>query len=509
MSDISFNKDKKNYGRRSDTPLNFYSGATILSDGGAKITERGVCWSTSPNPTIADSKTMDGAGIGSFTTILTSLTGSSYYYRAYAINSTGTTYGNELHYTLYDVGVSKIVSPYDTVIYGSTINVTVIIKNYGNSPVSSIPVSYQRGSLTPQNYTWSGTALNLGDTATLSFPTTLTVPDGSGFPLGVFTTLANDAISSNNKINKTIIIAQTPILVDITPNVVTSITASTAIFGGEITDDKNAPITARGVCWSTSPNPTIINTHTLDGTGLGSFTSNITGLIGGTTYYVRAYATNFAGTVYGNEVSFTTTAAPITTVTDYDGNAYDTVQIGTQVWLKQNLKTTHYKNGTTIAYPGTDNTAWQNNNSGAYAWYNNDEATYKNTYGALYNWYAVNTGNLCPTGWHVPTDAEWTTLTNYLGGENIAGGKLKEAGLAHWLNPNASATNETGFTALPGGNRFYNGTYVEVGHGGVWWSSTEYGVPSAWYRGMNYLSGGVYRNYYPKYIGFSVRCLRD
>eukprot|EP00825_Cyclidium_porcatum_P010076 TRINITY_DN15162_c0_g1_i1.p1 TRINITY_DN15162_c0_g1~~TRINITY_DN15162_c0_g1_i1.p1 ORF type:complete len:564 (+),score=55.59 TRINITY_DN15162_c0_g1_i1:400-2091(+) len=234
----------------------------------------------------------------------------------------------------------------------------------------------------------------------------------------------------------------------ITTTIVSSITNTTATSGGNISSDGGDNVTARGVCWSTSPIPTIaLSTKTTNGADTGSFTSNITGLIPGTTYYVRAYATNSVGTAYGSEVSFTTTTAPVTTVTDYDGNVYDTIHIGTQIWMKQNLKTTHYKNGTAITYPGANNTAWQNNTNGAYAWYNNNEATYKNTYGALYNWYAVNTGMLCPTGWHVPTDAEWTTLTTYLGGEFIAGTKLKATTL--WESPHTIATNETGFTAFP------------------------------------------------------------
>ena len=248
-------------------------------------------------------------------------------------------------------------------------------------------------------------------------------------------------------------------------------------------------------------------TKTTDGTGIGSFTSTITGLLAGTTYFVRAYATNSAGTAYGNELSFATTAPPITTVTDYDGNVYDIITIGTQDWLKQNLKTTHYKNGAAITYPGTDNTAWQNNTTGAYAWYNNDEATYKNTYGALYNWYAVNTGNLCPTGWHVPTDAEWTTLTNYLGGESIAGGKLKATTL--WNSPNTGATNSSGFTALPGGGRRYDGAYDDIGYSGLWWSSTESSTAYAWYRYMSYFFSNAYRYDSYKTSGFSVRCLSD
>ena len=136
------------------------------------------------------------------------------------------------------------------------------------------------------------------------------------------------------------------------------------------------------------------------------------------------------------------------TATDIDGNVYHTVTIGTQIWMVENLKTTRYNDGSPIPFV-TDSSSWSNLTTPGYCWYNND-TTNKNTYGALYNWFAVNTGKLAPTGWHVPTDDEWTTLTTYLGGESIAGGKLKETGTTHWRTPNAGATNEIGFTASSG-----------------------------------------------------------
>lgn len=195
-------------------------------------------------------------------------------------------------------------------------------------------------------------------------------------------------------------------------------------------------------------------------------------------------------------------------VRDYDGNVYGVVTIGTQIWMAENLKTTKYNDGTAIPLV-TDNTEWLNLTAGAYCWYNNNEATYKDTYGALYIWYTVNTGNLCPTGWHVPTDTEWTTLTDYLGGTSIAGGKLKETGTTHWTTPNTGATNETGFTALPGGNRSGSGTFSNVGIYGYWWSTTEYNASSARTRSLLYSKSSVGGDAYSKKIGFSVRCLRD
>ena len=222
----------------------------------------------------------------------------------------------------------------------------------------------------------------------------------------------------------------------------------------------------------------------------------------------KGISVNYSNIITDIPTSSKTITFIYTACSDFDNNNYATVQIDTQIWMAENLKTTHYKNGTVIPNV-TDNTAWGSLSTGARSYYNNDSLTYANTYGALYNWYAVNTGNLCPTGWHVPSDAEWTTLTNYLGGESIAGGKLKEAGLAHWNSPNTDATNETGFTALPGGSRNNYGSCYNVGYFGDWWSSTEYGTKSAWYRYMYYYHSDVYRNGVYKTCGFSVRCVRD
>ena len=196
-----------------------------------------------------------------------------------------------------------------------------------------------------------------------------------------------------------------------------------------------------------------------------------------------------------------------TSCTDYDNNNYSNVKIGTQIWMAENLKTTHYKNGTPIPYV-IDSLTWGGLTTGAYCDYDNTPAN-SATYGRLYNWYAVNTGNLCPAGWHIPSDAEWTTLTTYLGGNSIAGGKLKETGIAHWTSPNTAATNESGFTALPGGVRNSYGAYLDNGGFGYWWSSTESYTPTVWSRIIRHNFGYVGGGSLNKSHGFSVRCLKD
>jgi uncharacterized protein (TIGR02145 family) len=293
-----------------------------------------------------------------------------------------------------------------------------------------------------------------------------------------------------------------------------AITTTTASSGGNITSDGGGTITARGVCWSTSQNPTIaLTTKTSNGTGTGSFTSSLTGLSPSTSYYIRAYATNSAGTAYGNQVSFTTPTSSNPAV-DADGNTYTTVTIGTQVWMKENLKVSKYRNGDAIQ-TGLADATWQTTASGAYALYNNDPAN-NTTYGKLYNWYAVaDPRGLCPSGWHVPTYVEWTTLENFLGGSGISGGKLKssgtlEAGTGLWYSPNSGGFNESGFSAFPGGHKNLNGTFNSKGSGGSWWNNTEYSTNTdAWFRYLLSNEVGVYRNYSSKNAGFSVRCLRD
>ena len=295
----------------------------------------------------------------------------------------------------------------------------------------------------------------------------------------------------------------------LTTSAVTNITGTSATSGGIITSEGSGSVIARGVCWSTGNAPTIADSKTTDGTGGGSFQSSMSGLNGASVYNVRAYATNSVGTGYGTAISFTTTFTGIKgTVSDNDGNTYQTIGIGYQIWMAENLKTTKYNDAASIPLV-TDGTAWTNLVTPGYCWYNNDAAGYKAIYGALYNWYTVNTGKLCPSGWHIPTDNEWTTLTTFLGGESVAGGKLKEAGTTHWTTPNTAATNETGFTALPAGYRLYNGQYLDIGNTGVWWSPTEFSTTYSWDWNLYYSSASVGSGNYDKQSGFSVRCLKD
>jgi len=307
---------------------------------------------------------------------------------------------------------------------------------------------------------------------------------------------------------------------EVSTDAVSDITPTTSQCGGNVVSDGGSPVIARGVCWSTSPIPTIADDTTFDGTDIGSYISSIYCLSPNTTYYIRAYATNSIGTGYGNIYSFTTTSFETGTVTDIDGNIYQTVKIGNQWWMAENLKVTHYRNGDPIQNI-SDNSEWAGLSTGAYCEYENDP-TNGATYGNLYNWYAVDDSrNIAPAGWHVPSDAEWKQFEMFIGMSQeeadgvdwrgtAEGGKLKEAGTTHWNSPNTGATNESGFTALSGGYRSVNaGYFYYIGYGAFFWSSTEFDSEDAWYRGLHYDRSEVYRIYPDKPYGFSIRCVRD
>ncbi|MBA7584635.1 hypothetical protein ES708_26592 [subsurface metagenome] len=287
---------------------------------------------------------------------------------------------------------------------------------------------------------------------------------------------------------------------------VTNITHNSATSGGNVTDNGGASITARGICWNTTGNPIQSDNKTIDGTGTGSFTSNLTDLQGETNYFLRAYATNTIGTAYGNEIDFTTLYTPNGSFTDSrDGNTYNWTRIGSQVWMAENLA---YLPSVSPASSGARNNPYYY--VYAYEGANISEAkatdNYK-TYGVLYNWRAAMEG--CPSGWHLPSDNEWSKLINYIGGESIAGGKMKETDTVHWKSPNTGATNNSGFTGLPGGVRHYNGYFENISNAGSWWSTLEVSNDYVWSRHLFYDSNSIRRGYGDKERAFSVRCVKD
>jgi uncharacterized protein (TIGR02145 family) len=257
----------------------------------------------------------------------------------------------------------------------------------------------------------------------------------------------------------------------------------------------------------------------IPGNTIAIASADISDLAPGITYHFRIKATNALGTFYGIDATFTTKYP--TSITDVDGNNYNTVTIGTQVWMAENLRTTHYADGTTIPLV-TEDDQWRELNSTdkAYCWFNNEGASNAKDYGALYTWAAAMNGaassssnpsgiqGVCPEGWHLPSDDEWTTLTDYLGGLDVAASKLKETGTVHWRSPNAIATNESGFTALPGGHRSNDAVWWDFKDLGFWWSSTKQDDYS-WYRVIvsTETTAEMYRRSDMNQNGFSVRCV--
>ncbi len=316
---------------------------------------------------------------------------------------------------------------------------------------------------------------------------------------------------------------QPTIIPELATTMASNITFTNATSGGNITNNGGASISASGVCWSTSANPTITNNKITNGTETGEFISPVAGLTPLTTYYLRAYATNSLGTAYGNEVSFTTSSTS-TSITDRDGNLYSTVTIGNQVWLQQNLKTTRYNNGDLIGTTTPASPDISKESTPKYQWAYDGKESNVPLYGRLYTWFAVNDSrNVCPAGWHVPTNAEWITLTDYLTGNGYGyeGSRYKIAKsmafTSGWVadvtagnsGNDQAGNNSSGFSALPGGSRIST-SFSFAGRGCHFWSATEESTTLAW-RGcyMWYSSCFVENGYPEKQDGFSVRCVKD
>ena len=300
---------------------------------------------------------------------------------------------------------------------------------------------------------------------------------------------------------------------------VSSINQTTASCGGHIRKDGGTAITVRGFCWSTGRTPTIADYKTVDSAGIGGFSGSLKGLSPGTNYFVRAYATNKAGTGYGKVVSFTT--QPEGRFTDYrDGNQYKTIIIGNQVWMAENLRYLPE-----VVAPQTGSAGlpfyYVQTYSGTNAADAKATTNYK-IYGVLYNWHAAMQGatgstsnpsgvnGICPCGWHLPSDAEWDELIDFLGGKFMAGSRLKA--IKYWRYPNTGATNESGFSALPGGYRGaynVNPGFYGLGVYGYWWSATDNDNNTAQCRSLFYYSYEVAQSSKNKGEGYSVRCVRD
>jgi uncharacterized protein (TIGR02145 family) len=314
-------------------------------------------------------------------------------------------------------------------------------------------------------------------------------------------------LNVQNNLNVTGNIGYTGNVAKVVPTVETydifNITDSSALVMGNIVSPGDDTVLVSGIVWSTLPNPTVdLPSKTTGSTKTGFFTHNILGLTEYTTYYIRAYATNSIGTGYGSEWEISTYGY----VFDYDGNFYLGTVVGSQVWLVSNLKTTHLNDGTPIANV-TDSATWVNLATPGYVWYNNDAVTYAD-YGILYNWMTVNTGLLCPVGWHVPSEAEANIAITFGGGPLVAGGSYKEPGTAHWQAPNTGAVSATQFGLLPGGYRTDLGIFGGLGTNGTWWTSTKIATDPTGFS-ATYDSAEMVVSTGSEKSGASIRCIKD
>jgi uncharacterized protein (TIGR02145 family) len=646
----------------SITETSATTGGNVTDDGGAEVTQRGVVWGTDENPTVETNLgiTTDGNGTGQFTSNIENLNAqTTYHVRAYAINSQGTAYGQQISFTtLAGSDPGTTVTDIDGNVYQ-----TVVIGNQQWMASNLKVTKYNNGDLIPtglDNTAWSNAVTGAysvfshatvegidseqqmvdaygllynwyvtadprglcptgyqvptdGDwTQMMDFLGGMASPNGNrlkscrqdGSPLGGdcntiqhprwnadaahhgidefgfaampggfrtntggynalgligtwwsasevtatsgwrYAILWNDGIVMRNDFNKkagmSILCVKNLEAAAVEPTVtteeVTSITETSATTGGNVTDDGGAEVTQRGVVWGTDENPTVETNLgiTTDGNGTGQFTSNIENLNAQTTYHVRAYAINSQGTAYGQQISFTTLAGsdPGTTVTDIDGNVYQTVVIGNQQWMASNLKVTKYNNGDLIP-TGLDNTAWSNAVTGAYSVFSHatvegidSEQQMVDAYGLLYNWYVTaDPRGLCPTGYQVPTDGDWTQMMDFLGGmASPNGNRLKscrqdgsplggDCNTIQHPRWNADAAHhgidEFGFAAMPGGFRTNTGGYNALGLIGTWWSASEVTATSGWRYAILWNDGIVMRNDFNKKAGMSILCVKN
>ena len=317
-----------------------------------------------------------------------------------------------------------------------------------------------------------------------------------------------------------------------------NVTNSTATCEGSVVNGSDV-IIARGVCMSTTPLPTVKNDTTLNGTGTGSFNSSIINLSAGITYYVRAYATTATGTWYGNVLQITTESDILLpypalnpnltygTMTDIEGHVYQTITIGSQTWMAENLSVTKYRNGEAIPNE-KDNSKWKELETGAYCNYNNNsESNSIRKFGRLYNFYATtDSRNIAPNGWHIASDAEWSILNDYIAGHLDISTSVAQA-IASTTDWTESSTigaigcgcldpitysplnNSSGFSALPSGIRGNYGEFNYVGNYCGWWCSNQLDKNSAWFRSLNFYGLTLGNNTYNKQYGLSIRCVKD
>lgn len=488
-----------------------FGGGTISFEGSSPIIQRGVCWSTSQNPSLANNFTMDGNGIGSFNSSIYPLSPSTtYYLRAYATNNSGTSYGNQISITTSSANLSGVIA---------TITTTNPVYNDGLTASCGGNITADGGlAVLARGVCWA-----VGTTPTINNSFTI---DGSG--AGTFSSLITGlqpntsyfvrAYATNDAGTAYGITYSftTKALPNVSSGIIDNITTGSINISGTVSSDGGSPISSRGFCWSTDAQVDINDNIFIEGSGVGTYNSLLQGLLKGTTYYFRAFATNGVGTSYGVPILATLldfNVVPGNGVT-YDGYTYQSAIFGNgQEWMTENLRTTTYANGDII--PNVlDGNLWINQTVGAWAHLFNSNQ-FENPLGKLYNWYTVaDFRNICPNNWHVPSNSEWITLIDYLGGSAVAGSKMKSLGTEFWQPTNLFATNESQFSAYGAGVRAHilNGAFNPIignfTHG-FFWSADEVDMDNANYILLVNSSVFVNQGFENKKSGISVRCIKD
>ena len=507
-------------------------GGNVTFSGGAAVTAKGLCYGLTEHPTINDNVIDFGTGVGDFTGDVADLTANTVYYlRAFATNSIGTSYGEERIFSTLSYHIPTVEGLTPTDITYTSFSCGGNVTDPGSYPVTARGVCY----------------------ATHSLPTMADIFISLGSDTGFFSTTISGLTPNTTyyvrayAINQLGMAYSEEIMVSTLPNTTPSVTTvSVSRFGdcvGDITSTGGLEITDKGFCYSTYPNPTILENSVSTGAGDGQFSAIIHNMVDSATYFVRAYATNNLGTAYGEQISFTYGGCG--TVIDYDSNIYNTVRLGNQCWMKENLRTTHYSDGTAIEAGGSNSSS-----TNAYYYTPNKPIVY----GFLYNWKAVmhdtpssetnpsGVQGICPTGWHVPSDTEWSQLTDYVSDQsqyvygNIGVAKALADSLGWYYTAQTvfniqstvyyqmDSNNTTGFSALPTG-AFLNGVIfnanilpggempIDNSGGAYFWSSTapnnnaaSYGAYIRFFVGSSSSVGRINRD---RKFGFSVRCLRD
>lgn len=522
------------------------AGGEVTADGGSEIYNRGIIWGYDTN--LSETSHVGivydtGTGLGTFQVILEPLDPqTTYYYRSFAINSSGWGYGplysfNTLEAMHICVAIDNCDISYQNGGNSSWFGQFITTHDGADAAQSGYVIDNQNSYFSTTiagpgelSFYWKassqynsdflqfyvdGTLINQISGETDWYLVNHSLGDGSHSLMWQYTKDAAGREAEDCGWVDQIVYTQSG-YPTVTTNSFYSLTSNTAMVSGTVTSDGGYYVSQRGVIWAAFENPSFSNyqSYTNNGEGTGDFVAYIDGLNANTTYYVRAYAINNTGTSYGNQLQFTTLLDG-ETVTDIDGNVYPVVTIGNQQWLGKNLTTTRYANGEYISNI-TDNSTWSNATYGAYCWYNNDFNTYGSIYGALYNWYAVNDSrNICPAGWHVPSDSEWYTMENFIDPTindpntvdwrgTDGGYKLKSN--TGWYDE-GNGNNVYGFSALPGGRAISPFEYV--GMYGQWWTSSNYNGSSSWGRVLYFESDYIGRGLSDKWIGFSIRCIKN